>query len=88
MGRTIASVLSALAAAGALGLAACQQQAQPAPTTGVNAGNGPPELTEPAPDRPREVRPPPATSGGLGSPDNPNGAPGPASGLGTSPSRY
>ncbi len=40
------------------------------------------------PDRPRDVRPPPASSGIGSDPDNPNGVPGPSRGLGISPSRY
>jgi hypothetical protein len=39
-------------------------------------------------DRPRDVRPKPATSGMSSDPGNPNGVPGPSSGSSTSPSRY
>jgi hypothetical protein len=46
----------------------------------------PPDLDQP--DRPREVRPPPVSSGINSDPRNPNGAPGPSTGLGTSSSRY
>lgn len=40
------------------------------------------------PDQPRDVRPPAASSGMSSDPNNPNGVPGPSSGLGTSPNRY
>ena len=40
------------------------------------------------PDRPRDVRPRPASSGMSSDPNNPSGMPGPSSGLGTSNSRY
>ena len=39
-------------------------------------------------DRPRDVRPPPVSSGIGSNPNNPNGLPGPSSGLGTSSNRY
>lgn len=40
------------------------------------------------PEEPRQVRPPPAKSGLGSNPSDPNGLPGPASGLGTSSNRY
>lgn len=64
------------------GLTACEK-AEPKTTDPLaDLPNG----TEP--DRPRDIRPPAATSGMSSDPNNPSGVPGPSSGLGTSNSRY
>ncbi len=65
-------------------LVACQEADNAKPTdplAGIPSG-----VSEP--DRPRDVRPRPASSGMSSDPNNPSGVPGPSSGLGTSPNRY
>ncbi len=67
----------------ATSIAACDKAGDQIPV-GVNDGT-----VESIPaDRPRDVRPPPATSGMSSDPNNPNGVPGPISGTGTSSNRY
>jgi hypothetical protein len=65
------------------GIAACEKSSNAVP-------NGTPDANPAAvpADHPRDVRPPPASSGMSSDPNNPNGAPGPSSGLGISPNRY
>ena len=62
-----------------LGLAACSSKSDEAMPTAD-------EMTPV--ERPRDVRPAPASSGMSSDPGNPGGLPGPSSGLGTSPNRY
>jgi len=66
----------------AIGIAGCDKADESAP----NATAGIPGIA--SPERPRDVRPPPASSGMSSDPNNPSGAPGPSTGLGTSPNRY
>ncbi len=49
--------------------------------------NSPPGTVVDTDSRPLPKRPPPARSGMGSDPDNPSGAPGPGSGIGTSPNR-
>ena len=71
------------------GLGACTQS-KDAATSGIDLPpappGAPPDMDQP--ERPRDVRPRPASSGIGSDPNNPNGAPGPSTGLGTSSSRY
>ena len=73
-----------------LDVTACQK-VDDKPAQGSNAAV--PGMTVPpaddAEERARIRRPPPATIGGFNSDkNNPNGVPGPSSGIGTSPNRY
>jgi hypothetical protein len=74
----------ALALAG--GLAACSEKPEQPQAKGSNS-DPLADITN-QPDRPRDVRPPPASSGIRNDPDNPNGVPGPSRGTGISSSRY
>jgi len=84
-------ILTLCAFAALLGATACEK-ADDKPMPGGNAA-APGMTVQPADDdaaeRARITRPPPATTGGFNADkNNPNGVPGPSSGVGTSPNRF
>lgn len=85
-------ILTLCVIAALLGATACEK-ADDKPTPGSNAATPgvtvPPATDDDAAERARITRPPPATMGGFNADmNNPNGVPGPSSGVGTSPNRF
>jgi len=86
-------ILTLCVLASLLGMTACEKAEDKPMATGTAATPGPGMATPPADDdaaeRARIRRPPPATMGGFNADkNNPNGVPGPTSGVGTSPNRF
>lgn len=80
----VSRAASGLAVALLAAVAACADKTEKP----VGSGSDPLADIDRQSDRPRDVRPPPASSGIRSDPDNPAGLPGPSRGLGISSNRY